>query len=89
MSCGVGCRHSSDLAMLWLWGRPVPIAPVQPLASICRECGPKKTKKKKKKKERKKEKEMNEVMNQPPFSMDRDKVYTGAIQARALVHLTY
>ena len=32
---------------------------------------------------------MNEVMNQPPFSMDRDKVYTGAIQARALVHLTY
>ena len=22
MSCGVGCRHSTDLALLWLWCRP-------------------------------------------------------------------
>ena len=32
MSYGVGCRHSSDLALLWLWGRPVATGPIQPLA---------------------------------------------------------
>ena len=32
MSCGVGCRRSSDLALLWLWCRPVATAPIRPLA---------------------------------------------------------
>ena len=32
MSCGVGRRHGSDLALLWLWRRPAAIAPIQPLA---------------------------------------------------------
>ena len=32
MSCGIGCRHGSDLVLLWLWCRPVAIAPIQPLA---------------------------------------------------------
>ena len=34
MSCGVGCRCGSDLALLllWLWRRPAAIAPLQPLA---------------------------------------------------------
>jgi len=32
MSCGVGCRRGSDPALLWLWRRPVAIAPIQPLA---------------------------------------------------------
>ena len=32
MSCGVGHRHSSDVALLWLWCRPAAIAPLQPLA---------------------------------------------------------
>ena len=32
MSCGVGCRHSSDLAVMWLWCRPAPTALTQPLA---------------------------------------------------------
>jgi len=32
MSYGVGHRHDSDLALLWLWCRPVALAPVQPLA---------------------------------------------------------
>ena len=31
MSCGVGHRRSLDLALLWLWGRPV-VAPIRPLA---------------------------------------------------------
>ena len=30
MSCGVGCRHSSDPALLWLWLAAV--APIRPLA---------------------------------------------------------
>ena len=32
MSCGVGCRHGLDLALLWLWCRPAAITPIQPLA---------------------------------------------------------
>ena len=31
MSCVVGCRHSSDPALLWLWHRPVATAPIRPL----------------------------------------------------------
>ena len=32
MSCGVGRRRGSDLALLWLWCRPAATAPIQPLA---------------------------------------------------------
>ena len=32
MSCGVGHRHGLDLALLWLWCRPVAAAPIIPLA---------------------------------------------------------
>ena len=32
VSCGVGHRHGSDLALLWLWCRPAAIAPIRPLA---------------------------------------------------------
>ena len=32
MSCGVGRRRGSDLALLWLWRRPVATAQIQPLA---------------------------------------------------------
>ena len=31
MSCAVGCRHGSDLALLWLWCRLVATAPIIPL----------------------------------------------------------
>ena len=52
MSCCVGCRRSSDLALLWLWRRWAAIAPIRPLAwegtSICR--GQKKQKQKPKNK---------------------------------------
>ena len=30
MGCGVGCRHGSDLVVLWLW--PAAMAPIRPLA---------------------------------------------------------
>ena len=32
MSHGVGCRHSLDLALLWLWHRPAATVLVRPLA---------------------------------------------------------
>ena len=32
MSCGVGRRRGSDLALLWLWCRPAATAPIQALA---------------------------------------------------------
>ena len=32
MSCGVGCRHGSDMVLLWLWCRPAVEAPFRPLA---------------------------------------------------------
>ena len=32
MSCGVGRRHGSDPALLWLWCRPVAVAPIRLLA---------------------------------------------------------
>ena len=32
VSCGVGCRRSSDSALLWLWRRPAAMAPTGPLA---------------------------------------------------------
>ena len=31
MSCGVGRRRGSDPVLLWLWHRPVAIAPIGPL----------------------------------------------------------
>ena len=32
MSCGVGHRHGSDPALLWLWGRLAAVAPLRLLA---------------------------------------------------------
>ena len=32
MSCGVGRRRGSDLALLWLWRRPMAAALILPLA---------------------------------------------------------
>ena len=32
VSCGVGCRRGSDLALLWLWCRLAAVAPIGPLA---------------------------------------------------------
>ena len=32
MSCGVGCRHGSDLVLLWLWRRPAAVVLTQLLA---------------------------------------------------------
>ena len=31
-SCGVGCRHGSDPALLWLWRRPEATDPIRTIA---------------------------------------------------------
>ena len=56
MSCGVGCRRGSDLALLWLWlwHRSAAVAPIQFLAQevpcVAGAVHKKKKRKKKKKK---------------------------------------
>ena len=53
MSCGAGCRYSSDPVLLWLWCRPVATAPIRPLTwepPYAVTAALEKTKKKKKKK---------------------------------------
>ena len=32
VSCGVGHRYGSNLALLWLWSRPAAAAPIKTLA---------------------------------------------------------
>ena len=32
MSYGIGCRHGSDMVLLWLWRRPAATALIRPLA---------------------------------------------------------
>ena len=57
MSCGVGHRHGSDSALLWLWCRPAATALIRPLAwetPYAMGAAPKRQKKKKKKKGQKK-----------------------------------
>ena len=49
MSYGIGHRHGSDPALLWLWYRLVAAAPIEALslgAFICHRCGPKSDQKK-------------------------------------------
>ena len=54
MSCGVGRRHGSDPAWLWLWGRLADVAPIGPPTwePPCAVGTALKRKKKKKKKKR-------------------------------------
>ena len=53
MSCGVGLRHVSDPALLWLWCRPAAIAPIRPLPWEPPGAALEKTKRQKKKKKKK------------------------------------
>ena len=58
MSCGGGCRHGFDPALLWLWRRPAATALIQPIAwEPPYAVGVALKRQKKKKKEKKKEKE--------------------------------
>ena len=51
MSCGVGHRHGSDLALLWLWHRLAVTVPIEALAwePPAKDAALKRQKKKKKK----------------------------------------
>ena len=62
MSCVVGCRWGSDLALLWLWLRPAAVAPFGHLAWEPPYAASMALKsRKKKKKERKKEKKEKKI----------------------------
>ena len=66
MSCGVGCKHSSDPAFLWLWCRLAAVALIQPLAwepPYAASVALKRQKDKKKKKKRKRKKKKLEKTN--------------------------
>ena len=66
MSCGVGCRYSSDPELLWLWCRQAATALIRPLAweppcaaGVALEEAKKDQKEKKKKKKKKKKTEIS------------------------------
>ena len=57
VSCGVGRRGGSDLALLWLWRRAAKTAPIRPPAwepPYAAGAAPEKAKRQKKKKKKKK-----------------------------------
>ena len=71
MSCGVGHRCGSDLALLWLLSRPATTASIKPLAwepPYAAE-GPEKGEKDKKKKEKKRTKEKHRINMKTRFKM--------------------
>ena len=59
MTCGVGHRRSSNLALLWLWCRPMATAPIGPLAWEAPYAVGVVLEKKKKDKKKKRERERN------------------------------
>ena len=66
MSCGMGCRHGSDLALLWLWHRLAAVAPIRPLAwepSYAVGAALKRQKKKKKKKQQQQQQKKPKTKN--------------------------
>ena len=79
MSCGVGGRRSSDLALLWLWRRLAATAPSLG-TFICHGSSPRKGRKTGKEKERKKERKMvlkllNNTSAPPILILEGDKEY--------------
>ena len=75
VSCGVGCRRSSDPALLWLWCRLAAVAPIQPLAweHLYAMGAALKTKRKKKKKTHKEPVTRNQVGNLKQYKGTREK----------------
>ena len=66
MSCGVSCRHGSDLAWPWLWLRLVATPPIKPLAweqPYAVGVALKRRKDQKKKKERKKKRKLTDEVD--------------------------
>ena len=62
VSCGVGCRHGSDPALLWLWRRLVAAAPIGPLAWESPYAAGAALEKAKKKKDKKKSVQCDDLM---------------------------
>ena len=70
MSSGVGCRCGLDPALLWLWNRPVAIAPIRPLdweSPYAMGAALEKAKRQKKKKEKKEKEKFHLATVKPMF----------------------
>ena len=84
MSCGVGHRHGSDVAVLWLWRRLVAIAPIGPLAwEPPYATGAALKKKKKKKKKRPREKQSTAL---GPLRFLAEVLWTSCLSRGSLFH---
>ena len=73
MSCGVGRRHSLDLALLWLWCRPAGAAPILPLNCKLLYATHITLKSKKRRKEGRKEKERRKEMKERKRKRKKEK----------------
>ena len=70
MSCGIGCRHGLDLALLCLWCRPAAIAPIPPLAwEPPYAMGVALKKKTKRQKQKKNQTEYDEISDTPQYAI--------------------
>ena len=80
MSCSIGCRHGSDLALLWLWQRPVATALIQPLAWESPYAAGVALKRRKAKNENKKQKQTNKkpALGSDPWS--GNAIYNKAVR---------
>lgn len=68
MSCGISCRLGLDLALPWLWHRPVAAAPIGLLVWDRQGLKKKKKKKEKAKREREKREKKTPLNNKLTFS---------------------
>ena len=92
MSCGVGRRRGSDLALLWLWCRPVTTAPIGPLAweppyALGAAQEKAKIQKKKKRKKERKRKETKQKKN--PAKSTRKKFLAHIQLIHAMMYSNY
>ena len=100
MSCGVGRRHGSDLAWLWLWWRLAAVAPIQPLAweppyaaGEAQEIATTTTKDKKTKRQKKKKKFIKAVYvhcRKSDIQISKSKIpFFSSLEARNSIHYPF
>ena len=70
MSCGVGHKRGSDLALLWPWCRPTAVAPIQTLAWEPPYAASVALKKKKERKKRKRKKGQKTYLDRNSHEMN-------------------
>ena len=89
MSCGVGCRHGSDPALLWLWCRPAATAPIRRLTweppyavGALKRQKDKKEREKERRQEGKKEEDQDHILRKYPVSSFPERKIEGKKRER-------